>query len=71
MEILGGQFMIIPLYRDECLKQTKTGSDASMARMMGASWLGALIALTELPKHRSHTNNCQLRILSIGQTSHK
>lgn len=43
------------LSSDECLKPTKVGSDASIATMIGALWLGALIALTEFPKHKSPT----------------
>ena len=30
-----------PFRSDECLKPTKTGIDASIALMIGASWLGA------------------------------
>jgi hypothetical protein len=48
----GGQFIIMFLYISECLKRTKTGREASMASMMGASKPGALMASTDVPKQR-------------------
>lgn len=44
--------MIIFLYISECLKRTKTGSEASIATIMGALKSGSLMASTDLPKHK-------------------
>jgi len=44
--------MIMFLYISECLKRTNTGTEASIATMIGALKPGSLIASTDLPKHK-------------------
>lgn len=52
LEMLGGHFTIMFLYRSEYLKRTKMGSDASMASRIGALKSGASTASTDFPKQK-------------------